>query len=261
MGRGFGIAAAVPHDVVGELAHEAERLGYGSFWSNDMPDADGLASLAAAAARTERIRLGVGVIPFDRRSAGAIDVRLRSLDLPLDRLILGVGSGTGDEPLARVRAGVEELEAVGDAAVVVGALGPKMTALAGEIADGVLFNWMTPAYLQQSGASLREAAASEGRPRPSAMAYVRCALTPAADARLDEEIGRYEAIPSYHRHLARMGATGRDTCVTGPDRDAIGSGLAAFEAVLDETIVRAITPSDGLDDLMALLRAAAPGDR
>jgi alkanesulfonate monooxygenase SsuD/methylene tetrahydromethanopterin reductase-like flavin-dependent oxidoreductase (luciferase family) len=258
MGRGFGVAASVAHDVVGELAREAERLGYSSFWSNDMPDADGLESLAAAAATTEGLRLGVGVMPLDRRTAGSIDVRVRSLDLPHDRLILGIGSGVGPDPLARVRAGVTELEAGGGLTIVVGALGPKMSALAGGAADGVLFNWMTPGYLKDAGEAVRAAAETAGNDRPATMAYVRCALTPAADARLAEEIARYESIPSYQRHLERMGATGRDTCVVGNDHAAMQAGIAPFEAVLDETVVRAITPTDSLDDLLELLRACAP---
>ena len=72
MGRGFGITAAVSHDVAREVAREAERLEYTSFCANDMPDADGLASLAAASTATSRINLGVGVIPLDQRSAAVI---------------------------------------------------------------------------------------------------------------------------------------------------------------------------------------------
>ena len=48
MGRGFGITTAVSHDVVRELAPEVERLGYTSFWVNDMPGADGSTSLGVA---------------------------------------------------------------------------------------------------------------------------------------------------------------------------------------------------------------------
>src|SRR4051794_21206931 len=257
MGRGFGVAAAVAHDVVAELAREAEGLGYSSFWSNDMPDADGLESLAAAAAVTERIRLGVGGIPLDRRSVGSIEGRLRSLALPVDRLLLGVGAGTGARGLGRVRAGVGELEAAGDLTVVVGALGPKMSALAGELADGVLLNWMTPDHAAEVGRTVQEASAAAGR-SALRIAYVRCALSPAADARLDEEISRYSAIPSYARHLQRMGATGLETCVVGRDHETMQSGLAPFEEALDETVARAITPTDGLDDLLDLLRACAP---
>ena len=257
MGRGFGVTSAVPHDVVATLAGEAEQLGYSSFWANDMDGADGLESLAAAASTTERIRLGVGVIPLDRRSPGSIEVRVRSLALPTDRLLLGVGSGTGPEPLARVRAGVDELETPGDLTVLVGALGPKMTTLAGEVADGVLFNWMTPDYADTMGRSATDAAAGAAH-TALRVAYVRCGLSPAADDRMKEEVARYGSIPSYGRHLERMGVTGIETCVVGSDHGAMDAGLARFEAVLDETVARAITPSDGLDDLLELLRACAP---
>ncbi len=72
MGRGFGVTAAVDHGVVAELAREAERLGYTSFWFNDIPHAEGLASVAAAAEVTTSIPLAVGVIPLDARPPAAI---------------------------------------------------------------------------------------------------------------------------------------------------------------------------------------------
>jgi alkanesulfonate monooxygenase SsuD/methylene tetrahydromethanopterin reductase-like flavin-dependent oxidoreductase (luciferase family) len=252
------VTAAVSHDVVTELAGECERLGYSSFWANDIPDAEGLASLAAASRSTRRIKLGVGVIPLDQRSPAGIARRVRELDLPVDRLHLGVGSGNRRDALALVRAGVSELTSELGASVVVGALGPKMSALSGELADGVLFNWMTPEYTARAGRLVLDTAAGAGRARPALMAYVRCGLTPAAEARLSQELDRYAGIPTYERHVERMGASVRDACVTGDDGQALQSGIAAHEAVLDETIVRAITPDDSLDSLLELLHACAP---
>ena len=55
-----------------------------------------------------------------------------------------------------------------------------------------------------------------------------------------------------------MGATAVDTCVVGPDAAALQVGLAWFETVLDETVVRAITPDDSFDSLLTLARACAP---
>ena len=151
MGRGFGLTAAVSHDVAREVAREAERLGYTSFWANDMPDADGLASLAAASTATSRINLGVGVIPLDQRSATVIAQHIESYRLPYDRLLLGVGSGDNQGALARVRSGVNVLRHEVNSKVIIGTLGPKMSALAGETADGVLFNWLTPEYAERAG--------------------------------------------------------------------------------------------------------------
>ena len=260
MGRGFGVTAAVGHDVVTELASECERLGYTSFWANDIPDAEGLASLAAAAASTRHIQLGVGVIPLDRRPPADIARRVNDLGLPPDRLLLGVGGGNRLEALALVRDGVAELASELGARVVVGALGPKMSALAGEVADGVLFNWMTPEYTGRAGRLVLDAATAAGRPRPALMAYVRCGLLPAAEPRLAQELDRYAGIATYERHVARMGAGVREACVTGHDSAALQAGIAAHEAVLDETVVRAITPDDSFASLLELARACAPGE-
>ncbi len=70
--RGFGVAGALPHDVIRALAPAAEAAGYHTFWVNDTPHGDGLASLRAAAEVTSEILLGVGVIPLDRQPADVI---------------------------------------------------------------------------------------------------------------------------------------------------------------------------------------------
>ena len=223
-----------------------------------MPDADGLASLASAAAVTERISLGVGVIPLDRRPPGVIVEQARASGLPPDRLVLGIGSGGPNGALARVRDGLAELDRDVAAKVVVGALGPRMAALAGEVADGVLLNWMTPEYAGRVGRQAVDAALHADRPRPTRMAYVRCTLTPDGEARLEQELASYAGRSHFEQHVARMGSDARDTCVVGPDGATLQAGIVRHEAVLDETIVRAITPDDGLESLLKLLRACAP---
>ena len=67
--------------------------------------------------------------------------------------------------------------------IVVAALGPKMCRLAGEVADGVLLNWLTPEYARQSADIVREGAAAARRPAPTIYAYVRLALGAAAPPR------------------------------------------------------------------------------
>src|SRR5439155_7098144 len=121
----------------------AERLGYGSFWLNHPGRTDGVAGLAVAAAATEQIDLGVGVVPLTVRPAEDIVDVVRAAALPLDRLLLGVGS-QNPQALSRVREGVATLRARLSCRVVAAALGPRMCRLAGELADGVLFNWLTP---------------------------------------------------------------------------------------------------------------------
>ena len=72
--RGFGIAGATDHSLIGELARAAEVAGFQSFWANDTPNGDGLSALAEAQRATRSIRLGVGVIPIDRKPAQETEV-------------------------------------------------------------------------------------------------------------------------------------------------------------------------------------------
>jgi alkanesulfonate monooxygenase SsuD/methylene tetrahydromethanopterin reductase-like flavin-dependent oxidoreductase (luciferase family) len=256
--RGFGVAGALPHDIIRALAPAAEAAGYRTFWVNDTPQGDGLAALAAAAAVTRDIRLGVGVIPLDRVPAERIAARVAELGLPQDRLTLGIGSGGQAGGLRRVRDAAPVLTADTAATVEIGALGPKMCALAGEVADGVLLNWLTPAWVAPSADITLRAAEAAVRPRPLIDAYVRVALGAAAIARLREEAARYASYPAYAANFARMSAAAFDTGVAGTEPSQIRAGLAAFAGPLDEVIVRAIVGEETADAYLALLRAAAP---
>src|SRR5262245_23670555 len=121
MARGFGMAGALAPELIGAVAAAAEAQGYDSFWVNDAPGADSLERLATAAGLTNRIRLGTGVIPLDRRPAGEIIARVRELALPTERLIIGVGSGGGRSgSLARVREALNAFRGELGAPVVVG---------------------------------------------------------------------------------------------------------------------------------------------
>lgn len=256
VGRGFGVAGALDRAIVAELSVAAEAAGYRTFWVNDTPNGDGLAALAVAARATRTIRIGVGVIPLDRQPPERIAERLRTLDLPAERLTLGIGSGGAPGGLARVRAGLAALRGATTAVVQVGALGPLMCRLAGEAADGVLLNWLTPGFAGESAAIA--AAAAEGWPRPRIDGYVRVALGGPAIERLRIEGERYAAIPAYAAHFARMGVAPLATGVAAEEPAAIAEALAPFAAALDETVVRAIVAEETAVAYRRLLDAAAP---
>jgi len=256
--RGFGVAGALPHDIIRALAAAAEGAGYHTFWVNDTPQGDGLASLRAAAEVTSEILLGVGVIPLDRQPADEIARRVNELGLPQQRLIVGVGSGNPQGGLARVQDGAVTLEERLEAPVVVGALGPNMCAMAGKSADGVLLNWLTAEYVAPSAAIVTAAARQAGRPRPLILGYVRTVYGPGAREVFAEEASRYGHYPAYAANFTRMGTPAEATAVTGETAAEIQTGLAAFAGELDETVVRAITGEESVDAYMALLEAAAP---
>jgi alkanesulfonate monooxygenase SsuD/methylene tetrahydromethanopterin reductase-like flavin-dependent oxidoreductase (luciferase family) len=257
MDQGFALFAGVMPEIIRVSARQAEALGYRSFWVNHPGATDGLAALAHGARETSRIDLGVGVIPLHTRGPESIVQGVRATALPLDRLRLGIGSPNPGS-LARVRDGVAALRAQLAARIVVAALGPRMCQLAGAVADGVLFNWLTPAYARRSAEWVRAGAAEAGRQPPKLYAYVRLAVGPAACARLEDEAQRYAAIPAYAAHFARMGTKPVETAIAAPAPSAIAAGLRAWHGVVDEVVLRAITAQDTVEENLALLQAARP---
>jgi len=258
MRYGFALFAGTASEIIGASAREAEALGYSSFWVNHPGSTDGVAALAVAARETRRIELGIGVIPLHTRGPKSIVLGVRTHALPLHRLLLGVGSPNPDA-LRRVRAGVAELRSRLSARLVVAALGPKMCHLAGEIADAVLFNWLTPEHARRSAELVSAGAAAVRRQPPKLFAYVRVALGSAACDRLAEEGVRYAAIPAYAANFARMGVKPVETSIAAQSPDAIPPALAKWQGAVDEIVLRAITAKDTADENLTLLRAARSG--
>lgn len=257
MGYGFALFAATPAEVIRASAREAEALGYDSFWVNHPGPVDGLASLAHAAKETKRLGLGVGVIPLHTRGSESIVLGVKAQALPLDRLLLGVGSPNPGS-LARVRDGVASLRAGLQTRVIVAALGPKMCHLAGEVADGVLFNWLTPEHAKVSAEWVRAGAAAAGRKAPTLYAYVRLALGAKGCEKLAEEGSRYAAIPAYGAHFDRMGVKPVDTCIAAHNPADVTTGIGKWRGAVDEVVLRAITGEDTTQENLTLLRAAKP---
>ena len=257
MARGIAVYAGLPPEVLHATARETEALGYGSFWVNHPPAVDGLAALAAAARETKRIQLGVGVIPLHNRGPHSILDGVRTHALPLDRLLLGVGSAN-PAALRRVRDGVVELRDALSCRIVVAALGPKMCRLAGEVADGVLLNWLTPDHARRSAGWVREGAAAARRGVPRLAAYVRVAIGDAARDRLRGEAARYGAIPAYAANFRRMGVSPIETSIAVDEPHAVPAALAAWDGILDDIVIRVIPAADTADDHLVVVRAAAP---
>jgi alkanesulfonate monooxygenase SsuD/methylene tetrahydromethanopterin reductase-like flavin-dependent oxidoreductase (luciferase family) len=257
MRQGFALFAGISPDVITATAREAEALGYASFWVNHPGPVDGLAALGAAARETRRVAVGIGVIPLSTRGPASIVEGVRANALPLDRLLLGVGS-PNPGALARVRGGVAELRAALPTKIVVAALGPRMCELAGEVADGVLFNFVTPEHARASADLVRAGARKAGRPAPTIYSYVRVALGAASRPRLQDEADRYGKIPAYADNFARMGVKPIDTTIMAETPEALRAAVARWRGVVDELVLRAITPGDTVEETLAIVRGARP---
>jgi 5,10-methylenetetrahydromethanopterin reductase len=165
---------------------------------------DAIVPMAAFAATTERIKIGAGVINNWTRNAALIAQTFSTLDdLAPDRILCGLGvwweplaSKVGvnrRKPLQAMRETVEVIRRLlamekvtfkGEFAQVedieidivhterkpkqvpiyIGATGMKMMELAGEVADGVLLNYLvSPAYNREAMEHLRKGAELSGR--------------------------------------------------------------------------------------------------
>ena len=256
--RGFGINATVPLDVVREVAREAEAAGYDSLWLNGSPPRGALEAVAAAASVTS-LPLGTGVLPFNRRSLDLLIEDVRELDIPQDRFWMGIGWGGGpDGALDTMREAVDTIQDELDVKVLVGAVGPNMTRLAGEIGDGAIFTWWFKEAVEESRPLIAEGAARVDREALPVYSYIRCALLPQAHQALDDTANSYDAMSGFQRVFRAHGKRAHDTVVTGGNADELRSGIEREEAALDIAIIRAITADESAESILELLEACRP---
>jgi alkanesulfonate monooxygenase SsuD/methylene tetrahydromethanopterin reductase-like flavin-dependent oxidoreductase (luciferase family) len=241
----IGLPGTTDHDTLRALAPRLERLGFDGLWVNDVPGGDSLAALRAVAEVTDRLRLATGVIPLDRRPVAKLDLS----GLPAGRTTIGIGSGGARHPLDVVAEGVAELRARTDAAIAVGALGPRMRRLAARQADAVVLNWLTPTAAAHAMDDLRRDAGDRADAVRGVL-YVRTITDGAARAALQREAERYGSFASYAANFARLGVQPIDATI---DR---GATLAAYD-VVDEVVLRAITEHGSLAELERFADEAA----
>jgi alkanesulfonate monooxygenase SsuD/methylene tetrahydromethanopterin reductase-like flavin-dependent oxidoreductase (luciferase family) len=91
-----------------------------------------------------------------------------------------------------------------------GALGPKMLELAGEVADGVLLNWLAPETVERSLPHLEQGARRAGRSLADfeIAAFVRTCVTDDAEAArrwLARDITGYAIVDAYARFFSASG--------------------------------------------------------
>jgi alkanesulfonate monooxygenase SsuD/methylene tetrahydromethanopterin reductase-like flavin-dependent oxidoreductase (luciferase family) len=255
----FGITARQhpDPDELARLGARCEGLGFLELWANDGRSRSGLATLAAAG-RATWLDLCVGVVPLSERGPEAIAAEVASLDLPRERLVVGVGTGSGSS-LAMVRDAVASLRTLlPGVRLAISALGPRMCALGGEVADVVLLNWALPDRIGWARERIAEGAARAGRPVPRVACYVRVAVGPDAEARLAAEVQRYRGRPRpYTRLFAEqdVDAVGLPG-VAAQRADEVPALLAPYRAALDTCVVRGLPASDAIEDWIAIAEAA-----
>src|SRR4051794_2191656 len=228
-------------------------------WSNAHPAARGLERLAAFAETAPAPELGVAVMALDRHDPTAIAGHIDRLGLDRERLWLGIGAGFSERPLTRMREAHAQLrEALPGVRLVLAAMGPKMSALAGASYDGVFFNWMTPGFAASARAHVERGAEEAGREPPPIFGYVRTAVGSDAAERLAKEEGFYRDLHAgYRDHFDRLGEPEGTVGVAAADRDDAQAKLSAYEGPLDTIVVRGLA-SAKVEAMPAVAGSAAP---
>jgi len=177
------------------LIERAERAGYDDLWSGETSGPDGFTPLVLAAAWSERLRLGTGVVNAFTRGPAVLAQHAAALqDASGGRFCLGIGSSSNviverwngipfERPLTKVRETVEALRRVlaGERGpggfkletapdppppIYVAALRERMLRLGGALGDGVFVNFLPlsslPAVIAQIRAGEAEAGKAEG---------------------------------------------------------------------------------------------------
>jgi alkanesulfonate monooxygenase SsuD/methylene tetrahydromethanopterin reductase-like flavin-dependent oxidoreductase (luciferase family) len=240
----FELRTSTPDPVLASIAAQVEASGYRSVWVNHPPGDDGLGQLAKVAAATSRITLGTAVVPVSAVPPETILRRVAETGLPADRLRLGIGSGSGPQPLRRMADAVGYLRPRTPAQIVVGALGPRMRQLAATQADGVLLNNVTPAFARAAAEEIRAEAKTAGRPEPGV--YVNVMVGVGADqlAELAGSAAFLARLPAYAAHFRRMAIGPEQTWIAVDRLSELPPLLRRWHDTVDEVVVVPVSASE-----------------
>lgn len=266
-----------------DYARAAEAAGFGFVWTGEA-FRDALVAAAAAAVVTERIGVGTNLAQWTRTPATLERAAADLQELAAGRFVLGLGPMprewnerwhgiTWQRPVGRMREYVAAVRALWGAApdqpvtvtgdhfriegytrlggplgaavpIHLGATGPAMAGLAGEVADGVHFNaLMSPEYLRAvllpavvDGA--RRAGRDPGDVARAALVITAVDADPAAArARARQQIAFYLGVTTYFTELVAyhgLGDAAEAVAAAFREGDVDGASARVPDAMVSE---------------------------
>jgi probable F420-dependent oxidoreductase len=275
-----------------DLARHAEELGYRSFWTAEVTGPEAFSTLAAVNQVAPSLDLGTGVLALQLRTPPLLAMAGATLQAlsPEGDVLLGIGISSpvvaqrwhgsvyGSRPLAQVREFVtllrecltgEKVDFKGDfyevsgfrlgiklgerrPKIVIGALNPGMLRLAGEIADGVLLNYLPASHVPWSVEQVRAGGDA------TIYSYVHVGVTEREHgvdlARRD--LFSYAVVDAYAANFERAGYG--DSVRAVREAHARRDREAALAAVSDE-MIDGIDVMGDADHIRATVQAYADG--
>jgi probable F420-dependent oxidoreductase len=216
-----------------ELVANVEASGIGELWLGEMATFEAFSLAGAIAATTSIPRLVVGPLPVTLRDPVMLAMGLGTLRQVAGRpvhIALGASTPTVREAwhgvpaaptlqrfrdtVTTVRALLEggrnpagfrlRVDATG-ATIAIAAFGPRLLALAGELADTVVLNLVTVDQLAHAREVVATSAGAAGRPMPRLAVWVPAALDRAGIDQLARGLALYLPQPGYGEMFSAIG--------------------------------------------------------
>lgn len=270
-----------------EFAARLESLGYSMLWLPEAMGRDPFTHIAHLANHTTTLGFATGIANIFHRHPGAMrQAALTLAEQTGGRFLLGVGVSHApmveglrgldwSKPLATMRTYLEAMaasptmipEPPEQPKTVLAALGPKMLALSGELADGAHPYWTTPEHTAQAREILG----------PDKLVLVEqkvCLTTDAEAARAaaGNALAMYASLPNYRNNWLRLGFSDAeideraprfvDAVVVWGDEDAVRAGVQAhYDAGATHVCIQPLDPGTGMGALdWKVLEALAPAN-
>ena len=266
----------------GDIVREAEALGYTDLWSFETAGIDGFSPLVFAASHSAQARLGTAIVSSFTRGPALLAMSATACEQAAPgRFILGIGASTEvivqgwngipfHHPVASVRQCVARMRAAlagermpleegarggfrlemppgGHVPIYIGALRGTMLRLAGEVADGVIINFLPARAVPAVVAEVRAGATAAGRD-PDAVDVV-CRHMVCTDGLTDETrlaarflLAVYVTSPPYEAFLRWIGMGDLIDPVLQAWRS--GDRAGALAAMSDELITDLLVVGD-----------------
>lgn len=280
-----------------ELATLAERRGWGGFWVAETAAADAVAMAAAVAARLQSGRIGTAIIPMQTRDPLLLAMAATTIgQVAPGGFVLGLGTSTqliiedwhatpwGASPLELTRECVSlvrrflggerittetgrwryrraQLASPPSAStpIYLAALNDRMLELAGEVADGVILNFVTVADVAHARRLVARGAERVGRDLDGfeLIVFFRASVTDDYEQvreRYQRELFTYVMAPVYQRMFAREGHG--DACLEIQGLWRAGERQRALDGI-PPALIRERTLIGSVDDIRTRLAAYA----
>jgi 5,10-methylenetetrahydromethanopterin reductase len=246
-----------------EWSRAAEDAGFSGVFMTEANN-DSLACSLALGLQTKRIKLGTAITNIYLRHPNLLANEAAAVqEFTGGRFILGLGTGHREGnsalgidmgiPLTRMRETVKTLRAMLDGGKTGPRVGTKlplylagvsrpMVKLAGEIGDGVIFNFFPPARVKEALGELAEGAKTGGRdvkqiePTLFATAFISDDLE-AARRPARKLLSRYGALKFYGNMMARAGFEREIAAIRAAGHDADAAIAAVSNELIDATLI------------------------